>query len=210
MKDILIIGAGGFGREVYGFIQHAIKAGAQWNFKGFLDDNINMLDSFNYPKKVVGTIKDYQPQENEYCLLAIASPIVKKNLSAMLLERGAKFETLIHPFSAIGENVKIGIGFISCPFVSITCDSVIGDFVTINTGSTIGHDTALGSFTTLSAGCDITGNVKIGEGVFLASNVTTVPKAKIGDWSSVGLNSFVVGKLKENKKYLGNPAAPFM
>jgi len=207
MKDILIIGTGGLGREVYGILQKRIEAGANWNFKGFLDDNLNALDNYNYPK-VISTIKDYEPKENEFCLLSIASPKTKKAISESLLQRGAKFETLIHPLCSIGPNVTLGAGLIIYPFVSITCDSTIGDFVTINSSCSIGHDTSIGNFSTLSTGCDITGNVKLGEGVFLASNVTTIPKSKIGDYASIGINSFVAGKLKGEKSYLGNPATP--
>ena len=210
MKDIFIIGAGGFGREVYSFLRYAISLGAQYNFKGFLDDRLDALDKFNYPMGVVGSISDYQPKENEYCILAIVAPNIKKEMSERMLAKGVRFETFIHPTAMIGVNINMGQGVVVCPFVSIPCDSVIGDFATINVGCTVGHDAEVGRYTTLSCGCDITGNVKLGEGVFFASNIAVVPSAKVGDWARIGINSFVIGKVKGEKNYLGNPIRPFM
>ena len=53
MKNVIIVGAGGFGREVYNYVEDCIKAGAQWQIKGLLDDNPHALDSYNYPNKTI-------------------------------------------------------------------------------------------------------------------------------------------------------------
>ena len=39
MKDIYIVGAGGFGREVLWLIQRINNVNLEWNIKGFIDDN---------------------------------------------------------------------------------------------------------------------------------------------------------------------------
>lgn len=208
MKNILIVGAGGFGREVFVFANHCIASGENWHIKGFLDDNKDALKNLKYPVEIVSGISDYAPEPDELCLVAIANPKIKKQVVADLRSRGAKFATLIHPTSIVGHNVEISEGVIVCPFVSIPCDSKIGEFTHINTNCTIAHDSELGAYTTLSAGCDITGYTTLGEGVFFASNVACVPNSKVGDWASVGINSFVISKLKGGESYLGNPARP--
>ena len=80
MKNLYIVGASGCGREVLNIIKdiHAIR-GVQWNIVGFLDDDLQALDSIDCDYQVVGTIKDYLPQANDVLALGIASPQIKEN-----------------------------------------------------------------------------------------------------------------------------------
>ena len=64
MKDLIIVCAGGFGREVY----YMAKQIGKWNIKGFIDDNIHALDGVNIALPIIGTIKNWVPSENEVCL----------------------------------------------------------------------------------------------------------------------------------------------
>jgi len=205
-KDIIIVGAGGFGREVFNYIEDVINAGADWSFKGFLDDNLDALANYDYPKKVIGKIKNYIPCENDYFICAIGGPKLKKDLVSSLVERGGKFESLIHPTARIGRNVHIGRGVVLCPYTSLNCDSFVGNYVMINGMSGCGHDSYVGDYATISAHCDITGFCKVGEGAFLASRVSMRPGSKVGNWASVGIGSCVIMNIKDGVSAFGNPA----
>lgn len=206
MKNIVIVGAGGFGREVFGYVADCISAGEQWIFKGFIDDNINALDNYNYPIKVISTISDYTPQPDDFLICALGNPKTKKKNIEFLLEKNAKFETLIHPSAYVGRNVKIGNGVVLCPKVSLTCDISIDDFAMLNVGTGCGHDARVGRYSTISGFCDITGFCEVGEGAFLGSHVSMHPSSKIGNWASVGLGSSVVLNVKDGTSAFGNPA----
>ncbi len=207
MKDLIIVGAGGFGREVYGYALSCIENGANWRVKGFLDDNPNALNPYNYPLGIIGSISEWRPSAGELYIMGLGAPKEKKRIAEFLMSRGAEFTTLIHPLAYIGRNVKMGKACIICPFCVLNCDLELGDFVTVNTNSALGHDARIGSWCTLSSHSDITGRVSLGEGVFFSSSVTTVPSAKIGDWCNVGINSSVIGRIKPNTKVFGNPAS---
>ena len=97
MKNVIIVGAGGFGREVYNYVEDCIKAGVQWQIKGFLDDNLNALDDYKYPTSIISSISDYIPEENDVFICGLGNPKTKKDVVEKLLARGAKFETLVHP-----------------------------------------------------------------------------------------------------------------
>lgn len=45
MKDIVIIGAGGFGREVAWLIDDINKNEPTWNLLGYVDDNSQLIDT---------------------------------------------------------------------------------------------------------------------------------------------------------------------
>lgn len=206
MKDIIIVGAAGFGREIYNYIEDAIKNGAQWRIKCFLDDNPAALDGYDYPVKTIFPLSQYQPSPEEAFVCALGDPKTKKAVVEKLKERGAKFITIVHPSARVGRNVSIGEGCVVCPNCSLSCDCKIGDFVMLNVGTSVGHDSQIGSWSTLSSHCDVTGFAQVGEGVFFASSVAVIPSSKVGDWARVGINSSVIMKVRGGASAFGNPA----
>lgn len=208
MVNIIIVGAGGLGREIFGYVQDCISSGKPWKIKGFIDDNPNALQGYKYETKIISSMENYLPSPDDTLVCAIGNPKIKKEKVEMLLARGAKFETLIHPTAYIGSNVAIQEGAIICPRVSLTCDISVGRFAMLNIATGCGHDSQIGDFATISGFCDITGFCKVGEGAFLASHVSMIPNSEIGKWSKVGIGSTVILKIKDNESAFGNPAVP--
>lgn len=206
MKDLYIVGAGGCGREVLHIIKdiHRIQ-GPRWNIKGFLDDTEDPLKGKECDYGVVGTIQDYQPKENEVLVMAIASPQAKQKLVPMLLERGAVFETVVHPYADLGEFNTIGDGVVIYGGFSMSVNVTIGNYVTM-LSSWLGHDVQIGDYATVSGMCHILGNVQIGSGVFMGSNAVVAPHANIEDDAYVGIGSVVLRRVKKGKRVFGNPA----
>lgn len=209
MKKLIIVGAGGFGREVYNWALADADCGREWEIAGFLDDNLAALDKFDYPAKIIGTIAGHQPSADEVFICAIGSPTIKRKVCELLLERSAAFVTLIHPDAVVGLNVTIGQGVVVCPNAVITCDISIGDFVVVNCHSSIGHDVKVGDWTTLSGHCDVTGQAELGEMVFLGSGARILPLKKVGARATVGAGSVVISHVSADTKVFGNPARVF-
>lgn len=205
MKELIIIGANGFGREVLQWAKDVNKEKTSWKIKGFIDDNLNALDGFECDYKILGTIKEWVPSENEVFTCAIALTAIKEKLVKLLLSRGANFTNLIHPTSIIGEFCQIGKGLVITPRAKISPNVSIGDFVTIM-GSGVGHDAVIGDFSTIAGNCSINGHVKIGKRVFVSSNVCIAPSKKVGDDAFIGMGSMVIANVKDGYKVFGNPA----
>lgn len=206
MKDLYIVGAGGCGREVLQIIKdiHRIQ-GPRWNIKGFLDDTEEPLKGKACDYGVVGTIQGYYPKENEVLVMAIASPQAKQKLVPMLLERGAEFESVIHPYAGLGEFNTIGDGVVIYGGLSMSVNSTIGNYVTM-LSSWLGHDVKIGDYSTVSGMCHILGNVRVGSSVFIGANAVIAPYANIEDNAYVGIGSVVLRKVKNGKRVFGNPA----
>ncbi|MHA1749058.1 MAG: acetyltransferase [Promethearchaeota archaeon] len=204
--DLIIVGAGGLGREVYSWLSQEIKEKPNYKIKGFIDDNPKSLDEFEYPVKVINTISDYYPNPDEKLVLSILNPEIKKRIVKFLSQRGAEFYKLIHPTSIIGTSVKIGKGCVICPNCILTNDIQIGDFVFINTSSTIGHDTIIGDFTSINGKVEITGKVKVGSGCFFGVGAKVIPGRIIGDNVVVGAGSVVIRNFANDITIFGNPA----
>src|SRR5690625_977878 len=208
-KKLVIAGAGGFGREVFTWARQTWGFHGQWQFKGFLDDDPAIYNADLHPQPVIDTISNYTPTgEEEYFLCAIGKPALKKQLSEILLAKGLKPATLIHPTVVIGRNVSIGDGSILCPNVVLTCDITLGCFVTLNVATAVGHDSQVGDWTQTSAFCDLTGASKVGSKVFFGSRASLLPRIKVGDDAVVGAGSVVVRDVPAGQTVFGVPAVP--
>lgn len=206
MKELIIVGAGGFGRELLQWSKEINAIEQKWIIKGFIDDNESALDSYDCDYGIIGTIKDWQPSENEEFVIALGFPAVKKKVIESLVSRGANIVSLIHPDAHIGSFCKIGKGCIIYPETRITVNVSIGDYVTILSQNFIGHDASIGSYTTLFGGCAVNGHVSIGECTLLNNHTSTVPGIKIGSDVNIGAGSFVVSNVKDGRHMFGNPA----
>lgn len=209
MKNLYIVGAGGFGREVYCWLQDMVGAEPDWNFCGFLDDDVAALRGMDYEKGVVSSIAEFSPKPSDLLVCGLGSVPAKKKLCQPLIERGARFLTVIHPTAVVGENVSLGHGVVLCPGVILTCDINVGDMVMVNCCSSAGHDVSIGDWSTVSAHCDLTGHTKLGRGVFLGSGARVIPGKSIGDFAYVGAGSVVIRSVAAGQKVFGNPARVF-
>lgn len=209
MKDLYIVGAGGYGREVLHIIKdiHRIQ-GPRWNIKGFLDDTEDPLKGKECDYGVVGTIQGYQPKENDVLVMAIASPQAKQKLAPMLLERGAVFETVVHPYVNLGDFNEGGQGLVISSGFGVTVNVHVGSYVTL-LDCVLGHDVEVGDYSTISTKANILGGVKIGRGVFIGANAVAAPHSVIEDGSYVGVGSVVLKKVRAGKRVFGNPAREF-
>lgn len=205
MKDIIIVGASGFGRELVQWIEDINENNPQWNILGFIDDNPNALDGCRCDYRIIGSIKGWQPKPTEYFACALAFPEVKIKIVTMLKDKGAKFATLIHPTALVNKYAEIGEGVIMTPRSNVNADAKVGNFVSI-LGSGVGHDAVVGNWSTLSGRCSINGHVQIGEKVYIACGVSIAPSKKVGDGATIGIGSVVISNVKAGTKVFGNPA----
>jgi len=205
MKDIIIVGASGFGREVLRLIENINDVTPTWNVLGFLDDNPKALDGVECEYGIVSSIKEWSPKEEVWLACALAFPKVKLKVVEMLKKRGAQFATLIHPSAVINPRSSIGEGTLITNNSSISDNARVGAFCTI-LGSGVAHDASVGDYSTLSGKCQLNGHVTVGEMVYMGCGVLVAPSVKIGDGAVVGIGSVVINKVKAGTKVFGTPA----
>ncbi len=205
MKDLYIVGAGGCGREVLQWCKDINKERATWNIRGFIDDDEKALDGYECDHAIVGTIKEWQPKENEVFALAIAGPETKRAVVSLLEGRGAEFVTVIHPRALISDFTHIGKGSVVYPGARMSPNSAVGDYVTLlDTG--IGHDAVVEDYASVSACCAVMRSVHICSGAFIGANAVLMPNIKVGHSAYVGAGSVVIRNVRDNYKVFGNPA----
>jgi sugar O-acyltransferase (sialic acid O-acetyltransferase NeuD family) len=206
MKNLVIIGAGGYGREVFNLAIHCNESTHHLNIKGFIDDNISALDNYQGYPPVLSSIKEYIIEQDDVFVCAIGNIQLKKELCSHILELGGIFITLIHPSTRINQNTKIGNGVLVFMNSNISNDCIIGDFVTIQGFVGIGHDTIIGEWSHINTYTFTGGGVIIGNEVLLNTRSTILPKVKICSNAVVGACSLVVRSIKEPITVFGVPA----
>lgn len=207
MKNLIIVGASGFGREVEQYIEdiNLSEQTPKLNLLGYIDDNLDALEGTFHKYKVIDTIKFHTPIKDVYYICALAFPKTKKYIVDLLKAKGAVFSSIIHPTARISKYAKIGEGCIVTPNSNINTEAQVGDFVAV-LASGIGHDAKVGSFSTLSGHVCVNGHVEIGESVYIGCGALIAPGKKIGDASTVGIGSVVVTNIKSGVTVFGNPA----
>ena len=205
MKKLLIVGAGGFGRELYVWAGQHPACGREWELAGFLDDNADALAPFG-SFAPVRPLAGHHPSADTIYLCGIGMPSLKEKLVSPLLAAGAEFLTFVHPQALVGARVKLGKGVVLCPGAVVSVDIELGDFVMVNLNCTIGHDASLGPWTSLSAQCDITGHVRVADRVFMGSRASVIPGKSVGSRSIVGAGAVVVTDVPADVTVVGIPA----
>ena len=208
MKDLIIIGAGGFAREIYWHAQKSIGYGIDWRIKGFLDGDIKLAaaDYELLPAKILGAVDSYEICADDVFTCAVGTPKARKILSEKILARGGEFINLISELAYVMPTVKFGHGVIICPHVNIGDRAELDDFAAVNDMVIIGHDAQIGKFSCVMPQANIAGKCKIGAEVFIGSGAIILSKAKVGDGATVGAGAVVLKKVRAGAKVFGNPA----
>jgi len=206
MKNLYIIGAGGFGREVAWIVERINSIKPTWNLKGFIDDNETLWGSIEGEYHVLGGCEHLSTLEDVYAVCAVGSSNVRKKIIEKLKDTSVKFATLVDPSVLYSNSVKIGEGAIVCAGTIITVDVNIGDHVIVNLDCTIGHDAVIDDFVTIYPSVNVSGNVLIGECSELGTGTQIIQGKKVISNTIIGAGAIVVKDCLESGTYVGSPA----
>jgi len=209
MEKIVIIGAGGFGREVKTIIDALNMIENRFHFLGFYDDGISKGTIVNgFP--VLGNLNDLNSVEEEIGVaLGIGNPITKYEIIKMLTNSFLYFPTLVHPSVIISDDsVSIAEGGIICAGTILTCNIKIDRFVTLNLLCTVGHDTIIADYSSFMPSVNISGEVHIDEKVYIGTGAKIINQLTIGASTIVGAGAVVSKSLPPFCTAVGIPAKP--
>lgn len=212
MLDIVIVGAGGHGKEIAQLIRDINRQEPKWNLRGYLDDDLQKKETRLNGHKVLGTTEllSHESYRDIFVVVAIGNSELRKTMVMKLKNQfpSIRFPNLIHPTAVMGDESNLGEGVVVCALSLISTNVTLGEHVLVHYGSTIGHDTTIESFSTVLPGSNLSGNVKIGEIVSIGANATVLPGVEIGAYTSVGAGAVVTKTLPDNCTAVGIPAMP--
>lgn len=204
-KNIYILGAGGFGREVLSLLT---DLGRENKVQGFLEENCERKGELINGKPVYDlSILNDLDKDKIRLVCAIGTPL-RERIIEKTKEMGFIFETIIHPSVILSKWVEVGEGCIICAGNILTNQIMILDHVILNLGCIIGHDVNIGSYTTISPGVSVSGHVSIGNSCFLGVGAIISNNLSIGNSAFVGAGSLVSKDIPDNVLAMGMPARP--
>lgn len=209
MKDLYIIGAGGFGREVAWLVERINEVKPTWNLKGFIDDNKNLWGTKEDAYPVLGGCEYLLKKSEEhevYTVCAVGSVKVRKRIIEKLKDCGIHFATVIDPSVLISSKVNVGEGTIICAGTIITVNITIGNHVIINLDCTLGHDDVISDFVTIYPSVNVSGNVVVRECSELGTGAQIIQGKCIESNTILGAGTIVISDIEESGTYVGSPA----
>lgn len=193
-KNIVIIGSGGFAKEVYSYLRHDIainKVKEKIAIKGFLDTGRENFINSKIPEAYLGDEDSFSPKENDYFLLAIGNPNIRNKIIGKLESKKYKFFTYIHSSAFIAESSSIEEGVIICPNCMINAHACIGKHCILNIYSSVAHDCELGSYSILSPYSTLNGNVRTGSHLFMGTHSVILSGIRIGSRCTISAGTAV-------------------
>lgn len=205
MTRLVIAAAGGFGRELAAYARDA-----GLHVAGFLDDDPNAaaaLDGLDREAGVLGPIGSYEPErDGELVAIGIGHVGTRLKVAEMLVARGARLATVVHPTAWVAPTATLGEGVAVAPFVCIGPGVRIGDLALLNTYASLGHDATLGRCCVLASYAVATGHSALEEQVFLATHAVVTPGTRVGAGARISAGAVVFHDVPAGALAAGNPA----
>ena len=205
MRRLVIVGVGGFGREVAWLVERINDEQPSWDVLGFVDDNEALHGTMVNGYPVLGDTGWLREQDKDlYAVCAIGSSKTRKKVVSQL--EGVSFATLIDPSVHMSDRVLIGGGCVICAGAIVTVDIEIGSHVIVNLDCTIGHDAVVKDFVTLNPSVNVSGNTVLGECVEMGTGSQIIQGVEVTDGTIVGAGAVLVKDIAESGTYVGIPA----
>lgn len=206
MKRLVIIGAGGHGREALDIVTAINAVAPTFEFLGFLDDGrVPGSRALPHHAEILGG-SDLLGDLDAAYVVAVGLPALRRQLAARL--HGHETVDLVHPLASIGSHVRHGSGLIVGAGARVTHGVDLGDHVHVNVNASISHDCRVGSFVTITPGARLSGGVTLGDDVWLGINSSVIQGVTIGDGVIVGAGAAVIDDLPAHCTAVGVPAHP--
>jgi sugar O-acyltransferase (sialic acid O-acetyltransferase NeuD family) len=191
-RSLVIIGAGGFGREVVDVVDAINAQAPSFELLGFLDDGDvrqDLLTRIGMPR--LGDTRMITELHAEY-VIGIGSADPRRRIDSLARGCGRRAAILRHPAATVGRDVTIGDGSIIAAGARLTTHIALGRHVHVNLNCTVGHDTTIGDHATLFGGVVVGGGCVIEAGATIGSGAVIVPGVRIGADATVGAGALVV------------------
>lgn len=210
-RPLVLVGAGGHGRETLDVVEAINAVAPTLSFRGFVADGADPELLARRHAPLLGPSDELVAvllAQDASCHLAIGSGHVRARLDAVLVQAGLgdRARTLVHPRSSTGSDLRIGPGVLLAAGARVTTNVTLGRHTHLNVNSVVSHDAVLGDHVTLSPGTLVNGNVTMGDRSFLGTGAVVLPGRTIGADAVVGAGAVVTRDVPAGVTAMGVPA----
>jgi sugar O-acyltransferase (sialic acid O-acetyltransferase NeuD family) len=205
---MVVVGAGGFGRETLDVLEADAAAPI---VLGVVDDAPRAIDLERLAQRGVsylGTLEEWAATASPEVrfVLAIGAPDVRRSLVETGPLLGRRAVTAVHPSATTGSRLELGDGVVVCAGVHISTNVRLGAHTHVGAGAVIGHDTVTAASVSINPAAVVSGSVTIGAGVLVGAAATILQGRTIGAGATVGAAACVTRDVPSDVVVKGIPA----
>jgi sugar O-acyltransferase (sialic acid O-acetyltransferase NeuD family) len=192
IRPLVIVGAGGFGREVVDVVDALDAGSTTYELLGFLDDGEvrhDLLARIGVP--LLGHTGVLERLDADY-VIGIGAADARRRIDALARAWGRRAAVLRHPAASLGRDIELGDGSIIAAGARLTTHISLGRHAHINLNCTVGHDSVIDDYATLFGGVVVGGGCVIGAGATVGSGAVILPGVRVGEDAMVGAGAIVV------------------
>lgn len=186
MRDLFIVGAGGFGREAVWTVERINAAAGEplWKVIGFADDDPAKASGNFEGYPLLGSVeKAAKDNPGASVFIAVGDNATRRRLYAQL--RGFDFPALIDPSAQVSPTTEFKHGTFIAVGAVVSVGTEVGKFVIINARAGVGHDAVVGDFANIAPGVSLSGHTRVGADAFMGTNSCTAPGMTVGEGATV-------------------------
>ncbi|MFF5173143.1 NeuD/PglB/VioB family sugar acetyltransferase [Micromonospora sp. NPDC000089] len=210
--DIVIVGAGGMGREVFGMIRaiNARDTSPPWRVLGFVDDyptDVNVTQVGRLGMPFLGPTRHLaRVGPDTHVALGVGEPCRRRETDGVIRQYALPAATIVHPNAEIGLDCVFAEGLIAAGGARVTTNVQLGRHVHLNQNCTIGHDSDLGDYVSVNPLAAVSGYCRLREGVMVGTTAAVLPGLTVGRDAVVGAGACVTRDVAASAVVKGVPA----
>jgi len=208
-RDLVVIGAGGFGRETVEAVRALNAHGAGWRLLGYLDDDPALAGTLVDGQPVLGGLRELKGLPDAFVVVCTGRPdnySSRRRIVQALDLPAHRYATIIHPTAAVSTTSQVGPGSVLLAHTALTAAVSVGSHVAVMPQVTVTHDDVIADYATLASGVCLGGGARIGLGAYIGAGALVREGRSVGAWALVGMGAVVTRDIPARQVWAGVPA----
>jgi sugar O-acyltransferase (sialic acid O-acetyltransferase NeuD family) len=209
VRDLVIVGAGGFARETAAAAAAANRVRATWRILGFVDDDLALHGTSRSGLPILGAVDSVLDLPQAGVVVCVGNPRDYGGRQRIVQRLGLpeeRYATVVHPSAEIGAGSAVGHGSVLLAGTVLTADVTVGSHVAVMPQAVLTHDDRVGDYATIASGVRLGGGVVLESGAYVGAGALVREGVTVGAWSLVGMGSVVLHDVPPAEIWAGNPA----